>query len=371
MHVLSSMGDVRGRRILLRLDLNMPIAGGKVASDFRLRMSLPTLRFLITAGAKVVVISHLGDKEATLAPVLDCFKKYFERASFSSLPIGSAELVEATKKLNNGEVLLLENLRQNEGEEKNDLEFAKKLSLLGDIYVNDAFSACHREHASIVGVPKLLPSYAGFLLEKEVVELSKALNPEKPLLFILGGAKFGTKIPLLEKFLPLSDNLFIGGALANSVLKARGFEVGKSLTDSEVDLTSFAQSKKIITPIDVVTKEGDEKITKPIEDMTKEESIFDAGPQTVETLGKKMKESKTILWNGPLGKYENGFSQGTESLAKKIAECEAHSIVGGGDTIAVIEKLNLFEKFGFISTGGGAMLDFLAKGTLPGVEVLQ
>lgn len=371
MQGLSLAGNIRGRRVLLRLDLNMPFINGKVANDFRLRMSLPTLRFLIDAGAKVIVISHLGDKDGSLAQVPDCLEKYIPTVSFTDLAIRSVDLVATTLALEEGGVLLLENLRRDEGEEKNDIDFAEKLSKLADLYVNDAFSACHREHASIVGVPKFLPSFAGLLLEKEVMELSKALSPEKPLLFILGGAKFGTKIPLLEKFLPLSDSIFIGGALANDLLKAKGFEVGQSKVDGGVDLSSFAQNEKIITPIDVVAEEGNNKTTKKVGEVKKEESIFDAGPETVEALAEKMKGMKTVLWNGPLGVYENGFTEGTESLAQKIATSEAHSIVGGGDTVAAIEKLNLFEKFGFVSTGGGAMLDFLAKGNLVGIEALN
>jgi phosphoglycerate kinase len=371
MHTLASIGDIKGKRVFLRLDLNMPLINGVVANDFRLRMSLPTVLFLIEKGAQVIVASHLGDKEASMAPVFDCLKKYIQTARFSNLPIGSGELLELTQTLTSGEVLLLENLRRDDGEEKNDPLFVQKLSGLADIYVNDAFSACHRAHASIVGLPKLLPSFAGLLLEKEVFELGRAFNPEKPFFFILGGAKFETKIPLLEKFLPISDTLFIGGALANDILKAKGFEIGTSRVDGTVDAHLFAESDKVITPLDVVTETGGVRKTKKREEVAKEECILDAGPATIELISQKLQGIKTILWNGPLGAYERGFTEGTESLAKKIAESGVHSIVGGGDTVAAIEKLGLFEKFGFVSTGGGAMLDFLTAGTLPGVEVLK
>jgi phosphoglycerate kinase len=268
----------------------------------------------------------------------------------------------------------MENLRFFEGEKKNDPKFAKELASLADIYVNDAFPVCHREHASIVGVPKLLPSYVGFQLEKEVANLSRAFNPAHPFLFILGGAKFETKLPLLAKFLDIADQIFVGGALANDLFKAKGFEIGQSLiSKTGIDLSAFIKSPKLLLPVDIINQEG---VSKAADSLSLTDKIMDDGPKTLQMLKEKISAAKFILWNGPLGMYEGGYKQPTLELAKIIGEATAGtsgvvSIVGGGDTLAAIEELQNQDKFTFVSTGGGAMLDFLAKGTLPGIEALE
>ena len=346
---------LHGKRAFLRLDLDVPIPlEGYVTEDFRLRRCLPTLRYLKEAGAKVIIIGHIGsDGEESLKPVAQWFDKNLPQTGF----VPSLELKEVLETMYAGNVLMLENLRRSPGEKGNDPAFAKQLVKLGDIYVNDSFATSHREHASIVGLPKFLPSYAGLNLEQEVEQLSKAFQPEHPFLFILGGAKFSTKVPLVEKFLQTAETIYISGALANTFYKARGDDVKDSLVDDNLDLVKpFLGQPKIILPDDLVWSKN---------------KILDAGPRAVEQLRQLINQAKFILWNGPLGNFENGFTQATDETAKAIAVSSAYSIVGGGDTIASIEKLNLLGKFGFVSTGGGAMLDFLANGTLPGIEVLK
>jgi phosphoglycerate kinase len=365
---LADIGDITGKKVLVRLDFNVPIDNGAVRDDYRIQKSLQTINFLREHQAKIIIISHIEGREHSLKPVFEYLKNTL------SLPVefcedclenGQANI----EKLNNGEVLLCENLRLYDGEKKNDEEFAKKLSALGEIFVNDAFSVSHRAHASVVGVPKFLPTYIGFQFDSEVKHLSECFNPPHPFLFILGGAKFDTKLPLVEKFLDIADTIFVGGALGNDLFKARGLNVGASLiSDSSADFSKYLSNPKIIMPTDVAV--GQNIIKKP-EEVQNTEAIYDAGPETLALLTEEIKKAKHILWNGPLGNYENGYKQPTLDLAKAIAESGAKSFVGGGDTLAAISELKLEDKFTFISTGGGAMLDFLAKGTLPGLEVLK
>jgi 3-phosphoglycerate kinase len=283
------------------------------------------------------------------------------------------ELQQIIPTLKDGGVVLFENLRLHDGEKNNDKVFAESLARLGDVYVNDAFSVSHREHASVVGIPRLLPSFAGPLLEREVRELSVAFNPPHPFLFILGGAKFDTKLPLIEKFLTIADNVFIGGALANDIFKEKGFEVGFSVVSKKhVNLKPIISNKKLIIPKDVVVANPlNSRITRPDASPSADEKILDAGPETIASLADLLTETKCVVWNGPLGDYEHGFSKGTEGLARAIVESGVKSIVGGGDTVAVLRDIGLLDKFSFVSTGGGAMIDFLAQGTLPGIEALK
>lgn len=343
-----------GKRVILRVDFNVPIKNGKVADDFRIKKTLPTINFLKKKGAKVIIISHLTDgKNKSLAPV----------ARYLGAPLLTRRGVwgEVEKKIagmRKGDILLLENLRKEKGEEKNDKNFAKKLAKLGDIYVNDAFSASHRSHASIVGIPKYLPSYAGLLFEEEFKNLSHAFKPTHPFLLILGGVKFGSKLGVLEKFVKIADKIFVGGALANNFFWADKIDIGKSVLDKSVDIKKFLKNPKIIVPIDVKRKNS---------------TILDIGPLSIKELGILIKEAKFILWNGPMGNFEiKGFGKGTIATAKAIVKSRAKSIIGGGDTIAAIDKAKIpLNKFSFVSTAGGAMLEFLAKGTLPGIKALS
>ncbi len=290
------------------------------------------------------------------------------------------EIENWTKEMAAGEILLLENLRFHKEEEENDSKFAKKLATLSDIYVNDAFGTCHRAHASIAGVPKFLPSFAGFLLDKEIKSLDKIIkNPQKPLVAIMGGAKVSTKIKLMEKLLTHIDHLLVGGVLANTILKAKGLAVGKSKVDEGMvdEIKSLALTDtKFHLPIDVIvsedfTGEKEMRIRGPAA-VGSEELILDIGPNTIELFGEIIKKAEVIFWNGPMGFYEQEkFAQGTISVAKMVAESQAYSIIGGGDVISILDKLNLTDKINHISTGGGAMLAYIAGEELPGIKALN
>ncbi|MEK7587069.1 MAG: phosphoglycerate kinase, partial [Patescibacteria group bacterium] len=319
---------------------------------------------------RTIIISHLGDDGSkSLAPVLALLQ--------NNLPIKMVESPDdwlgVMDELLPGEIYLLENIRRNPGEMQNDKTFAEKLAGMGDIYVNDAFAVSHREHASIVGIPKFTPGFMGFLFEEEVANLSKVFNPEHPFILLLGGAKFSTKLTLIEKFINLSDIIFIYGALAHAFFKELGYEMGQSLVETDTSLArQLLNSEKIYLPIDVRVKNGAEVTMKHPDKLKRDDNILDVGLDSVEQFSEIARDAKLILWNGPLGRFEFGFRGSTDAVAKIIAEhLTAKSIVGGGDTLDSIKSLNLLEKFSFISTGGGAMLDFLALGTLPGLEALK
>lgn len=360
--------DLIGKRVLVRVDFNVPLENGQVVDDFRIQRSLPTIKFLQETGAKVILISHMGSGEDTLKPVALHLDKYLP-IIFSNKVLDS----EAVKDLNNGEVLLLENLRQHEGEEGNNEAFAKELASLGDIYINEAFSASHRTHASIVGVSRLLPSYAGLLFVEEYENLAKVFNAPKPFAVIMGGAKFSTKLSVIKKLAPLSDNIFLGGALVHVLWKKMGYEVGRSLVDDSVtNLDDILKLKNIHLPQDVVVQgEDGGKLNKLPDQVGVQDVISDAGPKTVESIIKTIKEAKFIFWNGPLGFIEKGFVGSSQEIVEAIGKSSAYSIVGGGDTVAVVNTLKAFDSFDFVSTAGGASLEFIATGTLVGLEALK
>jgi phosphoglycerate kinase len=337
--------NVKGKKVLLRVDFNVPVEKGKILDDFDIIKTLPTINFLKKKGAKIILISHTSKKGGTLRPMA----KYLKIRFVPALKLGN---------LKNGEVVLLENIRNFKGEESNDPEFAKKLAGLGDIFVNEAFGVSHRKHASIIGIPKYLPSYMGLLFENELKSLEKIFKPSHPFLLILGGIKFESKLGVLEKFINVADKIFIGGALSNNFFRAQGINIGRSFYEPEVNIKKYLKSPKIILPIDLKTKNG---------------MILDMGQGTINSLLKLIKEAKFILWNGPLGDYEkSGFEKGTLEIARAIARSSAQSIIGGGDTVAAIRKFNIpLGKFSFVSTAGGALLEFLARGTLPGIKALK
>ena len=366
---LKEAGSLQNKRVLLRAELNVPVESGRVLDLFRLRAALPTLHELVKAGARTTVVAHLGRKGESLMHLADILRRELP-LTFIRDVVGE-EAKAAAAALSPGQVLLLEDVRTMPGEEENSESFAKELASFGDCFVNDAFSVSHRAHASIVGVPKFLPSYAGLQLVKEVAELGNALKPKSPSLCIIGGAKFETKGPLIEKFLDDYDQIFIGGAIANDVFRAQGLSVGTSLVSKEhYDFSSLTKHPKIILPVDVVVSGTKVSIKKPTE-IAAHECVNDVGPQTIVEVAKVIRKASFILWNGPMGNYEHGFNTQTESLARTIALSGAYSVVGGGDTVAAIAKLELEDRFSFVSTGGGAMLEFLEKGTLPGLEPLK
>lgn len=376
MRTLRDIRHLENVPVLLRTSLNAPIAGGKVANSFRLRSALPTIEYLRTRHARVILAGHMGDAGTeSFRPVYEALKELVPGIEFCETAVGPVAR-QAVRDLVPGGVLLLENLRRHAGEKANDPAFAAELASLADVFVQDSFDVCHRAHASVVGVPLLLPSYAGLQLQREVTELTKAVRPARPSLAIIGGAKFSTKEALLAVLLKTYDHVFVGGALANYFMQALGKPVGSSLV-SNADHASLDQilgNPRLRLPVDyVVAPQGAERAEGHLSGVTvvsPNEAILDNGPKTVELLAALIGKARTVLWNGPLGNYEKGFTEGTEALARIIAASSAHSIVGGGDTIAAIEKLGLDDRISFISTGGGAMLDFLADGSLPGIDAL-
>lgn len=351
--------DIKAKRVILRVDFNVLAKNGKIEEIYRIKKTLPTLRLLKNGGAKVVIISHLSlNKGNSLLPVAEYFNKNIKDLSVDFIRGNDWDVIkDQIGKMDNGNIVMLENLRMNDGEEANSESFAKKLSELGDIYVNEAFSVSHRSHASIVGIAKFLPSFAGLLFEEEVDTLQSVFKPNHPLLLILGGIKFGSKLGVLDRFLDTADKIFIGGALANCFLAAKGIDVGESFCDKKARVGRYLDNGKIFLPVDVKKKDN---------------IIYDIGDETVKKLTEMARESKFIVWNGPMGNIEEpGFDEGTKVIARVISGLDAKTIVGGGDTVAIIDELGLINKFSFVSTGGGAMLEFLAEGTLPGIEALK
>ncbi|MFT5036634.1 MAG: phosphoglycerate kinase [Candidatus Azotimanducaceae bacterium] len=367
---VTDINDLAGKRVLLRLDIDVPITDGEVTDQFRLMRGLATTNYLVKHGAKVIIMGHVGrgGKETSL-PIFDVLRQHLDLRFAND--VAGADTKVCIDEMKDGQVLLLENLRRDPGESKNDLEFTRKLASLADIYVNDAF-ASYRPHSSTVGVPLLLPSYAGLNFLNELEELKKAAKPKSPSVFLMGGAKFDTKMPLVSKYLELYDHVFVGGALANDFFRALGYEVGKSLM-SEADLkdSQLLNHKKILLPVDVIVmgREG-VRVTTP-DKVLPDENILDAGPATVEMLKPYIEEAKMVLWNGPFGDYEHGFSKATEACALLIAGASGYSVIGGGNTVGAIASLNVQEKYDFLSTAGGSMLTFLELGTLPAIEALK
>ncbi len=371
MKKITDCPDVASKYVIVRSSCNVPLKDGVVTNGYRLTRALPTLTYLREAGAKVIVIAHIGrDENDTLKPVLAAFKELIPM-EWGGV-IGSEAFSTVRNAMHNGDIILAENLRQWAGEGENTLEFAQLLAAQADIYVNDAFDNVHRDHASMVTLPTLLPAYAGITLFEEVTELQKAMKPVSPSLLILGGAKFETKMPLVEKYLALYDNVFVTGALMNDILKAEDKEVGVSLvSDISLNGEEFLLNPKLIKAVDVVAQNERGLRTVSINGVQPDEKITDMGPVTLAKLAPYISEAATILWNGPLGLYECGAPGGTHAVAKLIAEAPGYSIIGGGDTVAAIEELGLNDQFGFVSIGGGAMLTLLEHGTTPALEALK
>lgn len=369
---IKDIKNLKGKRVVLRLDFNVPIQNGKIVETMRIDRALPTVEYLIKKKARVIILSHIGkDASSSLKPVVQYLSKKMNVGFVPDFRTEQARMV--VDGLPEGGVVVFENLRLDDRETENDPEFAKYLASFGDVYVNDAFAVSHRAHASVVGITKYLPSYIGLLISDEIKNLSLALEPKHPFLFILGGAKFDTKMPLMKKFMKIADHVFVGGILANDFFHDVGLEVGKSVVDTyDFKLTPLLKKGKIILPSDVVVKNSDSNKTaiKNIDNVSSADTIVDVGPETIKNLAQILKKTKLVVWNGPLGYYEGGFDKGTISLLNEIAESKATSIIGGGDTAVIVEKLGLSNKLSFVSTGGGATLDYLADGKLVGIDAV-
>jgi phosphoglycerate kinase len=378
--------DVAGKRVLVREDLNVPMSGGAVSDDARVRAAAPTLQHLAQRGARVVVMSHLGrpkDREPDLslkAVVQDLGRRLGKDVQFAADCIGDVA-TKAVSGLADGQVLLLENVRYHKEDEANDPGFARELASLGDIFVNDAFAASHRAHASVVGVAAYLPAFAGELMEAELDALHRALdNPRRPMVAVVGGAKVSTKVGVLRNLLQKVDSLLIGGAMANTFFKARGWPTGTGLVEDtaldEAGQVGQEAGDKLVLPVDVVcARKMEAKEALRIFDADKVEDgwmALDIGPRSTALFKQKLRGAGTVIWNGPVGVAEiKDFSEGTKVVGEAIATSGAYSLVGGGDTVAAIDALKLGDRFSHVSTGGGATLEYLEGKELPGIAILK
>ena len=373
--------DLKGKRVFIRADLNVPVKDGKVTSDVRIVSSLPTIKLALEKGAKVMVTSHLGKpKEGEYAPEFSLQPVVDHMATLLDCPVRLAKDYLDGVEVNEGEVVVLENVRFNAGEKKNDEALAKKYAALCDVFVMDAFGTAHRAQGSTYGVAQFAPvACAGLLLDAELTALGKAFeNPERPMLAIVGGSKVSTKLPVLNSLLKVADHIVVGGGIANTFMAAGGANVGKSLFEEDLIETAKELSSKTHIPefVDVVVgKEFDPNTpatVKNLADVQADDMIMDLGPKSAQNIVDAIKSAKTIIWNGPVGVFEfDQFSNGTKTMALAIAESDAFSVAGGGDTIASIEKFGIKDKISYISTGGGSFLEFLEGKKLPAVEILE
>ncbi|SEU22799.1 phosphoglycerate kinase [Paenibacillus sp. NFR01] len=382
--------EVQGKRVFVRVDFNVPLEDGKITDDTRIRETLPTIKYLIENGAKVILASHLGRPKGQFVDSMRLTPAAERLSQLLGKPVAKADeaIGEAVKaqiaEMKDGDVLVLENVRFYPGEEKNDPELAKQFAELADLFVNDAFGAAHRAHASTEGIAHFLPAVSGLLMEKELSVLGKALsNPERPFTAIIGGSKVKDKIDVIDNLLTLADNVLIGGGLSYTFTKAQGYEIGNSLVDNEkldVALEFIAKAEKLgknfVLPVDVLVadKFGADANTK-IVDVTEIPAGWeglDIGPKTREIYADIIKNSKLVVWNGPMGVFEiDVFAEGTKAVAQACATTEGYTIIGGGDSAAAAEKFQLAQEMDHISTGGGASLEFMEGKALPGVVALN
>jgi phosphoglycerate kinase len=382
--------DVQGKRVFVRVDFNVPLENGQITDDTRIRETLPTIQFLIEKGAKVILASHLGRPNGEFKDELRLTPAAVRLGELLGKPVAKADeaIGDAVKvqvaALQAGDVLLLENVRFYPGEEKNDAELAKAFAELADVYVNDAFGAAHRAHASTAGIAQYLPAVSGLLMEKELEVLGKALlNPDRPFTAIVGGAKVKDKIDVINNLINIADNIIIGGGLSYTFLKAQGHEIGKSLLDaSKLDLALefIAKAKErgvnFLLPVDIVVTDDFSPTANTqivgIDGIPADWEGIDIGPKTREIYAKTIAESKLVVWNGPMGVFEmEPFSHGTRAVANAVATTSAYTVIGGGDSAAAVEKFQLANQMNHISTGGGASLEFMEGKALPGVVALN
>lgn len=384
--------DVKGKRVVVRCDFNVPMQDGAITDDNRIVAALPTIKYLVENGAKIVLMSHMGrpkgepKMEFTLAPVAKRLEELLgQPVKFISCPeVVNDEVKEAAAALADGEVMLLENVRFRKEETDNEAGFAKELASLGEIFVQDAFGTAHRAHASTTGIADYLPAVSGFLIEKEVKFLGSAVeNPERPFVAIMGGAKVGDKIPVIENLLQKVDTLIIGGGMAYTFFKSMGLEIGKSILDVDnIELAgkllekAEAMGVKMLIPVDTVCAADFDNDAETLicdrDAIPADMEGLDIGPKTVELYKEALKDAKTIVWNGPMGVFEMpNFAKGTKAIAEILAESDAITIIGGGDSAAAAEQFGLADKMTHISTGGGASLEFLEGKVLPGIAVIK
>lgn len=384
--------DIKGKKVIVRCDFNVPQKDGAITDDNRITAALPTITYLIEQGAKVILMSHLGrpkgepKMEFTLQPVADRLSQLLgKEVKFKSCPEVICDTIKETAaSLQEGEVMLLENVRFRKEETENGAEFAKELASLGEIFVQEAFGTAHRAHASTAGIADYLPAVSGFLIEKEVKFLGGAVeNPKRPFVAIMGGAKVGDKIPVIESLLKKVDTLIIGGGMSYTFFKAMGLEIGTSILDEEnIDLAKALLEKaetagvKLLLPVDVVCAKEFANETETVvvdrEQIPADMMGLDIGPKTIDLYKKALIEAKTIVWNGPVGVFEMpSFARGTRAIAEILAESDAVTVIGGGDSAAAAEQFGLADKMTHISTGGGASLEFLEGKVLPGIAIIE
>lgn len=385
--------EFKGKTVLVRADFNVPLQDGEITNDKRIKAALPTIQYIIDAGGKVILFSHLGRvkteedlEELSLLPVAKRLSELLDKDVFFVNATRGEELESSIEDLNEGDVLLVENTRfedlDGKKESKNDPELGKYWASLGDVIVNDAFGTAHRSHASNVGISEHLPAVSGFLIEKEIDFLGEAvLNPKRPLVAILGGAKVSDKITVIESLLEKADKILIGGGMANTFLRAQGYDTGKSLVEEDkLDLAKSLLEKgkdKLVLPVDVVAAKefsnDSEHAVRDASEIEADEMALDVGPKTVELFEEVLKDAKTVVWNGPMGVFEmSNFAQGTIKVCESLAKLEdAITIIGGGDSATAAEQLGFEEDFSHISTGGGASLEFLEGKELPGIKALN
>ena len=378
--------NVRGKRVLVRVDFNVPLKEGTITDDIRIRAALPTINYLLEKGAALILCSHLGRPKGKVVPELKMDPVAARLSELLDRPVQKmdactgTDVEEAAEAMQPGDVILLENTRFNPEETANDPGFSKQIAGLADIFVNDAFGAAHRAHATTVGVADYLPAVAGFLMEKELEYLGNATtDPERPFVAILGGAKISSKIGVIESLLGRCDRLLIGGGMANTFFKAMGFEVGDSLVEEDAVATAKSlldsAGSQLVLPVDVVIADAydNDAKTKTVapNEVTPGWRILDIGPKTVQTFESALSAAKTVIWNGPMGVFElPNFAKGTFAVAETLAKLDATTIIGGGDSAAAVKQAGLADKMSHVSTGGGASLEFLEGKTLPGVAAL-
>jgi phosphoglycerate kinase len=380
--------NVRGKRVLVRVDFNVPLDNGEIADDSRIRAAIPTIQYLLDHGAAVVLATHLGRPKGkrvpqwSVKPVAERLSELIHRPVQTTAAVVGPEVEAAARNLQPGEILMLENTRFEPGEEANDPNFAAALARVADLYVNDAFGAAHRAHASTVGIAGLIPSSAGLLLQREKSALSRLLQqPRRPFVAILGGAKVSDKIAVIDQLLERADALLLGGGMANTLLLAQGYQIGRSLAepDHRGDAERLLQAAKaknvrLLLPTDVViaaSLQNGAARTVDVERVPADQAIFDVGPDTVARYCREIATAGTVFWNGPMGVFEHPpFDKGTMEIARCVARAAAYSVVGGGDSVAAIEAAGVADRIDHVSTGGGASLEFLEGRTLPGIAAL-